>query len=164
MTESAPQQLTIERVFEAPRELVFAHWIEPEHLGAWFAPAGFAVVECAVDGRRGGRWRVAYRSREHGLYVEHGEFIDVLPPERLRFTLINEHSRGQVMFRTEVQITFEERDGKTTMRFSQRGFASRSVLDSVKIGWAGADRRGHRLVRAPDATRLSRCRRFAQVM
>jgi uncharacterized protein YndB with AHSA1/START domain/ketosteroid isomerase-like protein len=136
MTESAPFQLTIERIFDAPREVVFAHWIAPEHLGAWFAPLGFDVVECAVDGRPGGRWRVAYRSSEHGLYVEHGEFIDLLPPERLRFTLINENNRGEVMFRTEVQITFEEGNGKTTMRFSQRGFASRNVLDSVELGWA----------------------------
>jgi uncharacterized protein YndB with AHSA1/START domain/ketosteroid isomerase-like protein len=136
MTATTDLELTLERVFDAPRALVFANWIEPEHLGAWFAPAGFDVLESSVDGRPGGRWRVAYGSSSGAFYVEHGEFIEVLAPERLRFTLVNEDAEGRVLFRTEVQVSLSERDGKTTMRFSQRGFVARELLDSVKDGWA----------------------------
>jgi uncharacterized protein YndB with AHSA1/START domain/ketosteroid isomerase-like protein len=135
MTQPVLGELSIERMFDAPRTLVFAHWVEAEHLGAWFAPAGFDVVDCLVDPRAGGRWRAVYRSTDGASYVEHGEFIEILAPERLRFTLINEDSRGQVMFRTDLEVTFQERDGKTTMVFSQRGFVAQELLDSVKIGW-----------------------------
>jgi|GEM_PF-322698 len=128
-------ELEIHRVFDAPRPLVFASWTEAERLGAWFAPAGFDVVDAAVDPRPGGRFRVAYRSPEGELYVERGEFIEVVAPERLRFSLINEGQHGEVNFSTEVQVAFHERDGKTTVAFRQTGFATRKLMDSVGEGW-----------------------------
>jgi uncharacterized protein YndB with AHSA1/START domain len=54
-----PFELEIQRVFDAPRPVVFANWTEAERLAAWFAPAGFDVVDSVVDPRPGGRfvWR-----------------------------------------------------------------------------------------------------------
>lgn len=141
MTESIPNEratideLRIERVFDAPCALVFANWTEAEHLGAWFAPAGFEVVDSRADARPGGRLRVAYRSPSGRLHVEHGEFLEVVAPEHLRFTLINEDERGRVLFRTEVHVSLRESAGKTAMSFRQTGFAARAQLDSVKEGW-----------------------------
>lgn len=136
MTEKPGIELRIERVFDAPRALVFANWTEAEQLAAWFAPEGFDVVDCAVDCRPGGRWRVAYRSASGRLYVEHGEFVERVAPERLRFTLINEEEGGRVTLQTEVEVRFSEHDGKTTMLFAQTGFGSRELRDSVGEGWA----------------------------
>lgn len=135
MTDTTHHQLEIERAFDAPRALVFANWTDAQYLGAWFAPAGFDVVDCSVDHRPGGCWRVAYRSTSGELYVEHGRFIDIVAPERLRFTLINENERGEVMVRTEVQVDLREHEGKTTMTFVQRGFVSDKLRDSMAEGW-----------------------------
>jgi uncharacterized protein YndB with AHSA1/START domain len=104
---------------------VFADWTNAEHLGAWFAPAGFDVVDC----RAGGCFRVEYRSSSGELYVERGQFIEIVAPERLRFTLINENERGKVMVQTEVRgsrqigkysrcsrIGSEPRSGRSSMQ------------------------------------------------
>lgn len=135
MTETNPKDIKINREFDAPRALVFANWTEAEHLGAWFAPAGFDVVECSVDLRPGGQWRVAYRSAQGERYTEHGQFIEVAQPDLLHLTLINENGRGEVMLRTEVKVTFHEKNGKTMMAFSQTGFPSSELRDSVREGW-----------------------------
>ena len=41
VTEPADRVLVITRVFDAPRELVFKAWTEPEHMARWFGPRGF---------------------------------------------------------------------------------------------------------------------------
>ncbi len=135
MTETTHHQIKIERTFEAPRALVFANWTDPQHLGAWFAPAGFDVVDCSVDHRPGGNWRIAYRSASGELYVEHGQFIESVVPEYLHFTLVNENERGDVMVRTEVKVDLQELEGKTMMTFVQTGFTSHKVRDSMAQGW-----------------------------
>lgn len=135
MNEARPNEVRIHRELDAPRALVFANWTEAEHLGAWFAPAGFDVVECSVDLRLGGRWLVVYRSASGELYKEHGEFIEITRPEFLHLTLINEDEHGVAMFRTEVKVTFREQDGKTSMDFVQTGFPSKELRDAVRGGW-----------------------------
>jgi len=135
MTKTAPIELRIDREFDAPRALVYANWTEAEHFGAWFAPAGFDVLECSVDLRPGGVWRVVYRSAGGELYKEHGEFIEVIRPEFLHLTLVNENAHGGTMFRTEVTVTFREHDGKTMMAFVQTGFPSEELRDAIRGGW-----------------------------
>jgi uncharacterized protein YndB with AHSA1/START domain len=55
------RELTITRIFDAPRELVFRAWTTPEHLMRWFAPNGFTVPSCEVDFRVGGKYRLCLR-------------------------------------------------------------------------------------------------------
>jgi|SRR5690606_11002355 len=112
MTETTQKEIEITREFDAPCELVFANWTEAEHLGAWFAPAGFDVLECSVDLRPGGLWRVAYRSAQGEQFTEHGQFIEVARPDSLHLTLINENERGEMMLRTEVKVTFRGRTAR----------------------------------------------------
>jgi uncharacterized protein YndB with AHSA1/START domain len=59
--------LTITRVFDAPRELVFEAWTDPEHLARWFGPTGFTVDACTVRLVEGGRWRTCIRSEADGF-------------------------------------------------------------------------------------------------
>ncbi|MFB9926879.1 SRPBCC domain-containing protein, partial [Amycolatopsis halotolerans] len=49
-------ELTIVRVFDAPRELVFQAWTDPAHLAAWFGPHGVVASETRTDPRPGGTW------------------------------------------------------------------------------------------------------------
>lgn len=135
MTDTTHHQIRIERAFKAPRALVFANWTDAQHLGAWFAPAGFDVVSCSVDQRPGGSWRIAYRSASGELYVEHGQFLEIVAPECIRFTLVNENESGEVMVRTEVRVDLREDEGKTKMTFVQTGFTSNKLRDSMAQGW-----------------------------
>jgi uncharacterized protein YndB with AHSA1/START domain/ketosteroid isomerase-like protein len=133
--EDGPFEITIVHRFDAPRELVFRNWTEPEDVRTWFAPDGCTVTFCEVDARPGGKWRVEYRCDFGGAYIEHGEFHEVVGPERLVFSLTQEDHDGNVGLATQVTVKFAEVDGKTEMTFSQAGFKTASKRDSHIEGW-----------------------------
>ena len=76
MTDSTSQiasdrRVLITRIFEAPRERVFAAWTDPDQVAAWYGPAHFDAPRehVHVDPRVGGRWEVTMV--QHGTGVEH---------------------------------------------------------------------------------------------
>ena len=70
-------------VFDAPRDLVFAAWTEPERLKQWWGPGFFETVFAEVDLRPGGRYELLL---EPGSMRLVGEFREVTPPRRLVYT------------------------------------------------------------------------------
>ena len=52
------RELTITRIFDAPRELVFKMWTEPKHLMQWWGPKIFTTPVCDIDLRVGGAFRI----------------------------------------------------------------------------------------------------------
>lgn len=128
--------ILITRVFDAPRDRVFGHWVRAADLAAWFAPKGFTVTLSEADARPGGRWRVEYRSDESGQeYHEYGEFRVVEPPERLELTLTQQAADGEPGPETVVTVAFADHGGKTEMAFQQTGFTSVAVRDGNAEGW-----------------------------
>ncbi len=132
---SAGRELLIERVFNAPRELVFTAWTNPEHIRKWFGPRHHPAREIAMDVRPGGRWRSCLRSPETGndLWVG-GVYREIVPPERLVFTFAWEEE-GERGLETVVTITFAEQGAKTLMTFRQTPFQSAGELDGHRGGW-----------------------------
>jgi uncharacterized protein YndB with AHSA1/START domain len=138
-TTPSDQEMVITRVFDAPRELVFACWTQTEHLRHWQgAPRGFTVTSSESDIRPGGFFRICMRSPE-GLdrWLE-GGYREIVKPERLVYThtwLDANQKRGQ---ETLVTVTFAERDGKTELTLRQTGFASVEARDGHGYGWRSA--------------------------
>jgi uncharacterized protein YndB with AHSA1/START domain len=60
--EPDERQLTITRILDAPRELVFKVWTQPEHVVRWMGPIGFTTPSCQMDVRPGGTYRTLIRS------------------------------------------------------------------------------------------------------
>lgn len=56
LNESAGRDIVITRVFDAPRELVWKAWTDPEHLMRWWGPKEFTSPACKVDLRVGGKY------------------------------------------------------------------------------------------------------------
>jgi uncharacterized protein YndB with AHSA1/START domain len=133
--QDGPYEITIVYVFDAPRELVFRNWVDPADVRTWFAPDSCTVTFCEVDARPGGKWRVEYRCDFGGAYIEHGEFLEVVEPERLIFSLTQEDHEGNVGLVTQVTVRFAEADGKTQMTFSQTGFKTATKRDGHVEGW-----------------------------
>jgi uncharacterized protein YndB with AHSA1/START domain len=83
---TAAQEITITRVFDAPRELVWKAWTEPERLAAWWGPRGPSVSldRLVMDVTPGGRFSVTSVSEEDGSEMTiQGVYGDVVEPERL---------------------------------------------------------------------------------
>jgi uncharacterized protein YndB with AHSA1/START domain len=142
----AGRELVIERVFNAPRELVFQAWTDPDHIAKWFGPRDHPACEVNVDVRPGGRWRGCLRSTETGndLWLG-GVYREIVPPERLSFTFAWEEE-GERGLETLVTITFAAQGAKTLMTFRQIPFQSAGELDGHRGGWTSCfDRLGDHL-------------------
>ena len=123
VTTPSDREIVMKRVFDAPRDLVFEAHSSCEHLSKWWGPRRYEIVSCEVDFRPGGAWRIVHRGPEgeddQGF---HGEFREILRPERIVWTFEWEGMPGHVSTET---LTFEERDGNTTI-------TTTSVFDSVE--------------------------------
>ena len=140
---SAGRELLIERVFNAPRELVFRAWTDPAHIRNWFGPRDYPATQVTMDVRPGGRWRGCLRSTETGndLWVG-GVYREIVPSERLVFTFAWEEE-GERGLETLVTIAFAEQGAKTLMTFRQTPFQSAGELDGHRGGWTSSfDRLG----------------------
>jgi uncharacterized protein YndB with AHSA1/START domain len=127
--------ISMVRIFDAPRELVFDTWVRADELSTWFAPDGYEVTGCEVDARPGGRWWVEYVSTEGEAHRESGEFTDVVEPERLTFTLTQQDSHGNVGPQTTVAVRLADQDGKTELTFEQSGYTAVAMRDGNAEGW-----------------------------
>jgi uncharacterized protein YndB with AHSA1/START domain len=80
--------MVLERIFDAPRELVFDCFIKPEHLAAWWGPRQFTAPVCEIDPRPGGKILIHMQGPPpYGVNVVDGEVIEVSPPARLVMVL-----------------------------------------------------------------------------
>lgn len=81
-------EVTIERTFAAPRELVFDCMTQAEHLARWWGPHSFDVPFSESDARAGGKIRIDMRGPEpYGINEVHGEFLEIDRPARLVMVL-----------------------------------------------------------------------------
>jgi uncharacterized protein YndB with AHSA1/START domain len=129
---SAPQGgITITRIFDAPRELVFKAWTEPERFAQWFGgpDSTIAVSTVSMDLRPGGAWRATMIAGPERVEIPwKGIYLEVAPPERLVFTLSDQPGDEAEV----VTVVLTDQGGKTEMVFHQGG----GHLDEA--GYAGA--------------------------
>ena len=135
----AERELTITRVFDAPRALVFAAWTDAQKLAQWWGPKGFTNPVCEIEPRVGGAIRIHMRSPDGIVYPMKGEICEIVPPERLVFTNIAVDEAGTHIIEGLTVVTFAEHDGKTKLTLHTRGSAmvEKAVmyLQGMEMGW-----------------------------
>ncbi|GAB4182336.1 MAG: SRPBCC domain-containing protein [Coleofasciculaceae cyanobacterium] len=133
---TSERELTITRVFNAPRSLVFKVWTQPEHFSRWLGPKDFTTIGCQMNVQVGGMYRACIRSPEGNDHWMQGVYREITEPERLVFTFAWEDENNQPKHETLVTVTFEEHDNKTLMTFQQAIFESIESRDSHNTGWS----------------------------
>lgn len=113
-------EVSVARSFDAPTALVYRAYTTPELMQRWLlGPPGWTMPVCEMDVQVGGRYRWRWRSDEDGSeFGFHGEFLEVDPEVRLRHTeVFDPGDTGEYMGDQPamVTVTFEERDGVTTV-------------------------------------------------
>lgn len=103
--------MTLSRVFDAPRELVWRTFVDPVHRAAWWGPHGHKNEVTAWDVRPGGRWRVVSHIPGGHVVIFIGEFREIEKPELLvaTFGMENMYEGHEIL----EEHRFEERDGQT---------------------------------------------------
>ena len=116
MTESsstADREIVITRVIQAPRDLVWEVWTNPDHVAKWWGPNGFTNTILSMDVRPGGVWRFIMHGPDGVDYPNKIVFIEVVKPERLVYSHGDDTDNGEADFQTT--FTFEEHAGQTTV-------------------------------------------------
>jgi uncharacterized protein YndB with AHSA1/START domain len=115
-TDEDARTILTTRVFDAPRELVFAAWTDPKHLAQWWGPNGFTTTTHTFDMRPGGPWRFVMHGPDGRDYQNQITYDEIVKPERLVYHHGSADDVEPVQFR--VTVTFEDLGGKTklTMR------------------------------------------------
>jgi len=140
-------ELVITRIFDAPRELVWKAWTEPERVKRWWGPQGFTAPFCRIDLRVGGTCLYCMQSPEGRDYWSTGVYREIVPPERIVCTDSFADEKGNVVPASHygmsgdwplalvVTVTFEEQGGRTTFTLRHAGFPSGEMRDLAKAGW-----------------------------
>jgi uncharacterized protein YndB with AHSA1/START domain len=128
-------ELVINRVFDAPRDLVWKAWTDPEMMKEWSAPRGFTLPISEGDLRPGGTWRAQMRKDDGTELDLGGVYREIAAPERLVFTHVWMDENGKPGPETLITVTFTDRGGKTEMNFRQSGFDSVESRDGHSEGW-----------------------------
>ncbi|HEU4879116.1 MAG TPA: SRPBCC domain-containing protein [Gemmatimonadaceae bacterium] len=129
------KELVINRVFDAPRELVWKAWTDPEEMKQWSAPRGFTIPINEGELKPGGVWRSQMRKEDGTELNLGGVYHEIVEPERLVFTHAWMDESGKPGPETVVTVILTERGNKTEMTFRQTGFASVESRDGHEGGW-----------------------------
>lgn len=130
--------LTIERVFKAPKALVFKAFTDPAHLVRWWGPRGFSTPFCKIDGRAGGAWRTHMLSPEGKSHWVQGTYHEFSPSDRLVFSWAWDNAEGRPGHETIISIELTEKSGATIMRMIQRLFETTADRDGHNQGWSSS--------------------------
>jgi len=106
------RSLRLERVFDAPRALVFQCWTDPARMAAWWAPLPYTMPSLKLDVRPGGRIEAVMRAPDGSDQPFQGEFLEVEAPALLVFRSWIDTEDG-VLFENKHHVRFEE-DGDRT--------------------------------------------------
>lgn len=139
--------IVIEKTFEAPVDLIWQLWTNPEHYKNWYAPEGFSVPVAEMDVRVGGKQRVCMEMpQEQGAMKMwfSGEYKEVVPNKRLVYTDSVVDEDGNILspadmgmgddypMITEVTVVFEDLGERTKMTLTHAGVPADSP---GKEGW-----------------------------
>jgi uncharacterized protein YndB with AHSA1/START domain len=131
-TKVGERELTIVRIFDAPRKLVFEAWTKPEHLSRWFGPKGFTVPSCEVDFRSGGVFRFVLRGPDGKDYPFDGSYVEIVALQRIVFRGDIHDVPGQEVLTT---VTFADHQGKTKVTVHQTYAFESDATRGAPIGW-----------------------------
>ena len=104
--------LVYERTFDAPRERVWKAFTDPDGVPNWWGPKGTTTTVVEMDVRPGGKWRYVSRAPDRDEVSFHGEYLEVDPPRRYKWTFLFE-VEGMGDQGGPETFTFDEVDGKT---------------------------------------------------
>jgi uncharacterized protein YndB with AHSA1/START domain len=144
--------VALTRVFEAPRERVFACWTHAEHLQHWFGPKGFTIHSCETDPRPGGALKLCMRAPDGEEHWVRGRFRQMDFPSRLIIDCTLHDDKGVEQLQEVIQVSFTESAGRTTVALnaiaSGPSDEAAAMLKGMDKGWAQTvDRLGAHLRR-----------------
>jgi uncharacterized protein YndB with AHSA1/START domain len=121
--------LVFERTFDAPREKVWQAFTDPEIVPKWWGPHGTTTIVEEMDVRPGGKWRYVSSAPDREDVAFYGEYLEVRPPERFKWTFLFDVEGLGEQGGPETH-SFEDIDGKTKV-ISRGHFGSVEAIEGA---------------------------------
>jgi uncharacterized protein YndB with AHSA1/START domain len=109
--EHEAERMIITRIFDAPRELVWKAWTDPKYVVQWWGPKGFSSPVCKMDFRVGGKFLVCMRSPEGQDMWNGGEYHEIVPLEKIVYSLYFADAEGNKIEPEQMGIEHEAIEG-----------------------------------------------------
>ena len=133
-------EVLITHILDAPRELVFKAWTDPEQVKQWWGPHGFTNPVCELDPRPGGVMRMVMRGPEGIEHSMTGMFREFFPPERLVFVNTPLDRDGNPLLEGLATVTLSQLDDKTKLILEARAIGldplAARMLQGMEMGWS----------------------------
>lgn len=143
--QSPSPELVITRILDAPRELVWEAWTDPERLTQWWGPKGFTTSTYKVDLRAGGGYFWCIKSPEGRDFGGVGVFQEIVPLEKIVLIENIADAAGNLLPASnygmsgdgsfQITITFEDREGKTLLTFRDTGIPAGPMFEVTRELW-----------------------------
>jgi uncharacterized protein YndB with AHSA1/START domain len=162
MASEPRKELTITRIFDAPRAIVWRAWTDPEMVTKWWGPRGVTTPTCEVDARRGGKINIVMLAgKELGPAAGQewpmtGTFEEVMPQDRLVYTAsaLQDRKGSRALLETRTTVTFDDLHGKTKLTVhilltrSSDAPEAKFAIQGMEGGWSQSlDKLGEALSR-----------------
>jgi uncharacterized protein YndB with AHSA1/START domain len=109
-SKTAEREISITRILNAPKELVFEAFTDPKHISQWWGPNGFTTTIHEMDLRAGGKWLHTMHGPDGKDYPNEATFTEIVKPDLIKFT--------HALPKFEVTVTFEAVGNKTRLTMS----------------------------------------------
>ena len=148
--------MVLTRLFDAPRELVWRAWTDPKMFAAWWGPHGFTAPVCELVVRVSGTINVHMKGPDGSPWETPmpmgGEFLEIVPPERLVFTAkAFPDCKGNWKLENRNEVTFTEKGGRTelVLRVTVLKYSPEiaAALAGMATGWSQSLEKLERLVK-----------------
>jgi uncharacterized protein YndB with AHSA1/START domain len=144
------KNLVVTRVFDAPVELVWKAWTDPQHVMRWWGPNYFSSPSCEMDFREGGTTLVCMRApKDFGGqdFYSTWHYQQIVPMQRIEYIQNLSDKDGRRIedpaslglradFPQDVRtvITFKPLSGKTEMTITEYGFPEGQMFEMAEMG------------------------------
>jgi uncharacterized protein YndB with AHSA1/START domain len=142
------EEITITRVYDAPRELLWKAWTDPEQIKRWWGPKIFTAPFVKIDLRVGGKYLNCMRGPDGKDYWSTGVYREIVANERIVATDSFADEKGNIVPASHygmtgewplemlVTVTLEELGGKTKMILRHEGIPSGMMRELTETGWS----------------------------
>jgi uncharacterized protein YndB with AHSA1/START domain len=123
--DNTGRELLITRLLDAPIELVWKVWTEPEHIAQWWGPDGFTNTISAMNVTPGGEWNLVMHGPDGVDYKNKSIFREIVQHKKI----VYEHQTGPHFLAT---IEFEARGNKTFLKWHMLFDTAEEFIRTVK--------------------------------
>jgi uncharacterized protein YndB with AHSA1/START domain len=109
-TVDETERLVVTRVFDAPRELVWKAWTDPEYVMQWWGPKGCTAPVCKMDFRVGGKFLFCMRAPDGQEFWNGGEYFEIVLHEKIVYSMYFADAEGNMVEPAHYGIEHEALD------------------------------------------------------